>query len=154
MGKNRSMPFIYISLLISTLTFSKSTFFVSISNGTSEEVATMVKTLENAAQSNERDAYLGAIKMKRAGQLKSLSDKSKMFKAGKDLLETAISLDHTNVEYRFLRLIIQENAPAILGYSDCISADAKKVKAGYKTLPESVKNAVIDYAKTSNNLDL
>ncbi len=139
---------------MSTLTFSKSTFFEYISDGTSEEVAAMVKTLENTAQSNERDAYLGAIKMKRASQLKTLADKSKMFKAGKELLETAISLDHTNVEFRFLRLIIQENAPAILGYSDSITADAKKVKAGYKSLSESVKNAVIAYAKTSENLDL
>ena len=148
------MPFIYISILISTITFSKSTFFETISDGTSEEVASMVTTLENTTQSNERDAYLGAIKMKRAGQLKSLTEKSKMFKAGKELLETAISLDHTNAEYRFLRLIIQENAPSILGYSDCITADAKKVKAGYKSLSESVKNAIINYAKTSDNLDL
>lgn len=148
------MPLIYISLIISTITFSKSTFFETISDGTSEEVASMVTTLENTTQSNERDAYLGAIKMKRAGQLKSLTEKSKMFKAGKELLETAISLDHTNAEYRFLRLIIQENAPSILGYSDCIAADAKKVKAGYKSLSESVKNAIINYAKTSDNLDL
>jgi hypothetical protein len=148
------MPLIYISFLISTITFSKSTFFDTISDGTSEEVAAMVTTLENTSQSNERDAYLGAIKMKRAGQLKSFTEKSKMFKAGKELLETAISLDHTNVEYRFLRLIIQENAPSILGYSDCIAADAKKVKAGYKGLSESVKNAIIAYAKTSDNLNL
>jgi hypothetical protein len=148
------MPLIYISFIISTITFSKSTFFETISDGTSEEVASMVTTLENTSQSNERDAYLGAIKMKRAGQLKSLTEKSKMFKAGKELLETAISLDHTNAEYRFLRLIIQENAPSILGYSDCIAADAKKVKAGYKSLSESVKNAIINYAKTSDNLDL
>ena len=148
------MPIIYISFLISSLTFSKSIFFETISEGSSEEVSAMVTTLENTAKSNERDAYLGAIKMKRAGQLKSLTEKSKMFKAGKELLETAISLDHTNVEFRFLRLIIQENAPAILGYSDCIAADAKKVKAGYKLLSDSVKNAVIAYAKTSDNLDL
>lgn len=148
------MPLIYISLIISTITFSKSTFFETISGGTSEEITAMVTILENTSQSNERDAYLGAIKMKRAGHLKSLTEKSKMFKVGKELLETAISLDHTNVEYRFLRLIIQENAPAILGYSDCIAADAKKVKAGYKTMSESVKNAIIAYAKTSNNLNL
>ncbi len=148
------MPILYISFLISSLTFSKSIFFETISEGSSEEVSAMVTTLENTAKSNERDAYLGAIKMKRAGQLKSLTEKSKMFKAGKELLETAISLDHTNVEFRFLRLIIQENAPAILGYSDCIAADAKKVKAGYKLLSDSVKNAVIAYAKTSDNLDL
>jgi hypothetical protein len=148
------MPIIYVSIIAAVLSFSKSTFFDTISDGTSTEVTAMVTTIESLSQSNERDAYLGAIKMKRAGQLKSLADKSKMFKAGKELLETAISLDHTNVEYRFLRLIIQENAPAILGYSDCIAADAKKVKAGYKTLSESVKNAVIAYAKTSQNLDL
>jgi hypothetical protein len=148
------MPFIYISFFAAVLSFSKSTFFDTISSGTSTEVTAMVTTLENLSKSNERDAYLGAIKMKHAGNLKSLADKSKTFKAGKELLETAISLDHTNVEYRFLRLIIQENAPAILGYSGCIAADAKKIKAGYKYLSESVKNAIIAYAKTSENLDL
>ena len=148
------MSFLYILLISAVNSFSKSTFFETISNGTTKEVSSMLATLENMTQSNERDAYLGAIKMKRASQLTSLTEKTKMFKSGKTLLEIAISLDHTNVEYRFLRLIIQENAPSVLGYSDCIAADAKKIKAGYKALPESVKNAVIAYAKTSDKLEL
>jgi hypothetical protein len=142
------------SLCFTLLPFSKSEYFNVIADGSSSEVKSLIATIESQDAGNERNAYLGALKMKRAGQLSSAAEKLELFKAGKTLLETAISNDHTNVEYRFLRLIIQENSPKFLGYSDCIQADAKKVKAGYSNLSSSVKNAIITYAKTSKNLKL
>jgi len=44
--------------------------------------------------------------------------KWKCFKKGKENLEKLIVANKENVELRFLRLTIQENLPALLGYSD------------------------------------
>ena len=97
-------------------------------------------------------AYAGALIMKKSGLLKAPKEKLKQFKQGKILLEEAIANDKTNAGYRFLRLVIQENCPAILNYKEHIKEDAETVKKIYMQFPEIAKNAVIDYAKNSSAL--
>ena len=103
-------------------------------------------------QTNTTNAYTGALQMKKAGILKSGKEKLTLFKKGKLLLEAAIKKEPQNAEYHFLRLIIQENCPAILNYHDQINEDAKQVRSAYKSFNTEIKKAIIDYAKTSKVL--
>jgi hypothetical protein len=50
--------------------------------------------------------------------------------------------------------MIQENAPKILKYQHNLKEDGIFVKEHYLSLSSEIKNAVIAYSKTSNNLKL
>lgn len=99
-----------------------------------------------------KEAYRGALLMKKAGLLQKPKDKLEQFKKGRIALETVIQLDSSNPEYRFLRLIIQEHAPKITKYHDQLAADREFVRKHYKELPEEVQRVVRDYSKTSSVL--
>jgi hypothetical protein len=49
--------------------------------------------------------------------------KWKCFSKGKNELEELINADYNNIELRFLRLTIQDNVPAFLGYNQNIKED-------------------------------
>ena len=103
---------------------------------------------------DQRQAFEGTLIMKKAGLGGGPGQKLKLFKAGHKELEAAIKKEPGNVEYRFLRLMIQENAPGILGYNDNLEADSEIIKKSYKTLPEEVQQAIEDYSKKSKVLKL
>jgi hypothetical protein len=67
-------------------------------------------------------------------------------------LESAIKNEHENAEYRLLRLMIQENAPAALGYKNDIKADSEYIRKSYKNLPEDIQRVIFDYSKKSKIL--
>lgn len=92
--------------------------------------------------------------MKKAGLVKNVKSKLKLFKEGHHKLEEAIEKDNSNIEYRFLRLIIQENAPDILNYNKDIKKDSAFIKENYKNLPVVVRDAIEDYSKKSKVLKL
>jgi hypothetical protein len=52
-----------------------------------------------------------------------------MFKSGRSKLESAITKDKENTEYRFLRLIIQEHAPRIVKYRNELEKDSKWIQS-------------------------
>ena len=58
--------------------------------------------------------------------------KFKYFVTGKRALENAIKKDSINIEYRFLRLSVQLNTPAFLGYSSDINEDKLAIFNGIK----------------------
>ena len=72
----------------------------------------------NSAPADVKNAFLGAMIMRKAGIGGNPASKLKLFKQGHKLLEAAIAKDPNNAEFRFLRLIIQENSPGILGYNN------------------------------------
>lgn len=108
-----------------------------------------VNTLTGA----DKSAFHGVLLMRKSGSLKTPGQKLSMFKQGHKLLEAAISQEPKNAEYRFLRLMIQENAPKIVGYNNNITDDARQVKASLKSFPEVVQKAVLSYSKTSKSLN-
>ncbi|GAB2695854.1 hypothetical protein GCM10027037_19600 [Mucilaginibacter koreensis] len=120
----------------------------------SDHKAAVEKQLEllKGFSGTEKEAYEGALLMKKAGLVVLPKDKLKYFKAGRIELETALRNDADNAEYHFLRLIIEEHAPKIVKYKADIAADAALVKKAYKTLPPAVQHAVRDYSKTSKVL--
>jgi hypothetical protein len=100
----------------------------------------------------EKDAYRGALLMKKSGMMKSGMDKFSVFKQGRKLLEASIKQDSSNAEYRFLRLMIQEQAPDFLNYHSKKEEDAKMIRASYQTLPSNTREAIKMYSKKSRIL--
>ena len=92
--------------------------------------------------------------MKKAGLAGIPVQKLNLFKQGHKELEAAIKREPKNVEFRFLRLMIQENAPGVLGYKDQLPEDSEYIKKSYKTLPDEVQRAIEDYSKKSKILKL
>ncbi|NLX73739.1 MAG: hypothetical protein GXY94_10640, partial [Bacteroidales bacterium] len=58
-----------------------------------------------------------------------------------------------NIEYRFIRLIIQEQAPSIVRYRDNIEEDSALIIAAYQGLDERLKRELQRYAATSQVLN-
>lgn len=116
----------------------------------------LLKLSGNSAK--EAPAYTGALNMKKAGLITGLKDKLNTFKQGRNLLEDAIKSDPQNAEYAFLRLIIQENAPAMLGYNTNMNADAELIKQQFKLLDPMLQQIIKDYStkksKTLNTSEL
>ena len=120
----------------------------------SNSAAVWNKQLEEISKltGNDKNAFQGALLMRKSGSQKTPGQKLSMFKQGHKLLEAAISREAKNPEFRFLRLMIQENAPKIVGYNNNVADDARLVKASYKSFPETVQKAVLSYSKTSKAL--
>lgn len=104
------------------------------------------------SQSAEKNALEGALLMRKAGIINGAGKKMKLFKEGRTKLEDAISRDGNNTEYRFLRLMIQENAPNIVKYSGDINEDKELIRKGHKKLPPAVQSAIVTYARNSKVL--
>jgi len=108
----------------------------------------------NSTPSNIQNAFLGAMTMKRAGIGINPISKLSRFKKGHKLLEDAIKEDPGNAEFRFLRLIIQENAPGILGYKDDEEKDSEFIRNSYRLLPGDLQKTITNYNKISKVLNL
>jgi len=98
---------------------------------------------------NDGQAYHGTLLMRKAGLLKIPKEKLASFKSGRIKLETAIRADTANVEYHFLRLIIQEHAPKIVKYRDQLEADGELIRQHFSRLPADLRDAIKDYSQTS-----
>ncbi len=100
----------------------------------------------------DKEAFAGTLQMKKAGLLKVPKEKLDNFKRGATKLEMVLRSDTSNVEHRFLRLIIQEHAPKIVKYRSKIDDDATFIKTNYKALSPEVQKILIDYSQTSKAL--
>ena len=108
----------------------------------------------NTAPADVKNAFLGAMIMRKAGIGGNPASKLKLFKQGHKLLEEAIAKDPKNAEFRFLRLIIQENSPGVLGYKNDEQKDSEFIRKSYKSLPEDLQKTIADYNKKSKVLKL
>ena len=102
----------------------------------------------------EKHAYEGALLMKKSGLVKGAKEKLSIFKEGRAKLEAAIAKDNDNIEYRFLRLIIQEHAPKVVKYRSDIETDIQLIRTNYKTLTDFLQKTIADYARHSKALKL
>ncbi|HLX93560.1 MAG TPA: hypothetical protein VKR32_17875 [Puia sp.] len=105
-----------------------------------------------ASSIDEKEAYKGALLMKKAGLVRKPKEKLRLFKQGRIKLETELRNNGSNTEYHFLRLIIQEHAPEAIKYHAQLEEDADYIKKNYKNLLPAVQQVVIDYSKTSKIL--
>ncbi len=131
--------------------FDKSAFYNAMASDNMEAVNSQLAIIK-AASIDEKEAYEGALLMKKAGLVTKAQEKISLFKAGRIKLEAAIKKDKENAEFSFLRLIIQEHAPKIVDYNNNIKTDIAAIRSNYKTLPSVVQLAISDYSKKSKNL--
>jgi hypothetical protein len=110
-----------------------------------------LSALEKSA-AKEKDAYTGALLMKKSGMEKSPLEKLSVFKKGRLLLEQSIRQDSLNAEYRFLRLLIQEHVPDFLNYHSRKDEDARLIRQSYKKLSPELRQAILDYSNNSHVL--
>ena len=131
--------------------FDKTSYYQILKNGNVAEINTEIALID-ASSLKDKDAFKGALMMKKAGLLKVPKEKLNNFKKGATKLETVLHADTSNVEYRFLRLIIQEHAPKVVKYNKNIADDAAFIKKNYKELSPEVQKILIDYSQTSKAL--
>lgn len=152
--------FINLFFLVSLLTvkgdtqnlgFDKAAFYSAMAVNDIEQINTQLSILKNASI-NEKEAYEGAMLMKKAGLASNTREKLSLFKAGRLKLETSIKKDHKNIEFNFLRLIIQEHAPKVVKYSGDLENDSLLIRTNYKSLPRVIQLAISDYSKNSRVL--
>lgn len=128
--------------------FDKSSFYAAMASSKLEEIDALLAALKTASLP-EKEAYEGALLMKKSGIVTKARDKLSLFKSGRAKLEASIARDKDNTEFRFLRLIIQEHAPKIVNYRSELEADTKVIRNNYKALPAVVQQAIVDYSKKS-----
>jgi flagellar motor component MotA len=133
-------------------TFNRPAFYSAMAANDLDAVNTQLSIVKTASL-NEKDAYEGALLMKKAGMVTKAKEKLSLFKAGRLKLEASIKKDKANAEFNFLRLIIQEHAPKIVDYRSDIENDISAIRSNYKTLAPAVQQAISDYSKRSKVLN-
>ncbi|MBS1750467.1 MAG: hypothetical protein JST63_11225 [Bacteroidetes bacterium] len=133
--------------------FDRATYYKAMEGNNSEAIKYQIDIIEKDDFKN-KDAFSGALIMKSAGLMKVISKKLKTFKTGKIKFETALGKDSNNAELRFLRLIIQENAPKMLGYNHDLNTDRDFIIAHFNTIPEYTRKVIRNYSKNSKILSV
>lgn len=156
MGLWKGLAFFLI--LVTTCTkanaqsFNRNEFYLAMSSGDIKQIDRQINLLKNG-DTKDKTAFEGALLMKKAGVAAKAGKKLSLFKEGHKKLEAAIKKDDENPEYRFLRLMIQEHAPRMLGYKDDLKKDSAYIRQSYKKLPAEVQQAIAAYSKKSKVLN-
>ncbi|MCO5241742.1 MAG: hypothetical protein M9904_16985 [Chitinophagaceae bacterium] len=131
--------------------FNRKAYYAAFS---SDNINAIQKQLDILSQSpsDEKDAFEGALMMKKAGLLKGAPHKLKEFKAGREKLDSMIARHTENVEFRFLRLMIQEKSPKMLGYDKQLEEDHQYLVEHFNSVPASLQTAIVDYSRLSKVL--
>ncbi|MGJ7031969.1 hypothetical protein [Niabella hirudinis] len=131
---------------------SKSAFYSALASSSVKTIEAQIGQLGLYASAAEKQAFTGALEMRKAGLLSVPAKKLSVFKQGHKKLEAAIAAHPNEAEYRFLRLMIQENAPKSLGYSKNIAEDSKMIRDQFAALPSVTQQSVKNYSKKSKSL--
>ena len=129
----------------------KAIFYQVMETNDSLKINQQIDLTQNSSI-KEKQAYEGALLLKKAGVVQNKRNKLNTFKLGKHKLEGALAKDSSNTEYHFLRLMIQENAPKILGYHANLEKDNIYIRKNYKTLSTVLQQAILGYSKQSKTL--
>jgi hypothetical protein len=83
----------------------------------------LYNTLQSSILTTVETGYLGLVESMLATHTNDPMKKISYFNAGRSYLENSILKLPNNTELRYLRLILQLNVPAIMGYSKNIETD-------------------------------
>lgn len=133
--------------------FDRQAFYDAVKSGSVKAIDTQIAAVQSSGL-KDKDAFEGTLLMKKAGLVKGAKNKLDLFKDGHTKLEDAIKNDNTNVEYRFMRLMIQEHAPRIVGYRGELDTDAAFIEKNFRNLSPELQNIIIDYSKESKTLKI
>jgi len=143
------MTIVYAAFVFVTGWVSRANFYPVFEGDSFEDMEKMIEIIEKQKGQN---AYLGAIKMKFSNLQKGASAKLKTFKSGRELLEDEIKKDPKNIEWRFLRLAVQEHAPKIVKYSKNLEIDRDFIIVNFNSAPLELQKIIRDYAAKSEIL--
>lgn len=145
----------HILLILTTTTgINSKTFYKIFSSASEIELNQNIALLEKAEMSAINKVYLGALLTKRAEGLKDVKQKIATFKSGVEMIENVIAENPKNIEFRFIRYIIQENAPKILKYNTNMLEDEKFIKQNFKNASQVLQDEIKKYATISSSLKI
>ena len=148
---------VFLVLLLSNSKYSAAItgpfgdFYSALQSNDTLIISAQLAALEKSSL-KEKNAYTGALMMKMSGLVKSGMEKLRIFKKGRVLLEHCIKQDSLNAEYRFLRLLIQEQVPDFMNYHSKKTEDAGLIKNSFGKLQLHLQEAIKDYSKHSRIL--
>ncbi len=134
-------------------TLDRQAFYKAMEETNKDLVNAQLNELQSAPDEIQ-NAFTGALLMKKAGFNAPPAIKLRLFKSGRKMLEAAIKDYPENAEFRFLRLIIQEHAPGVLGYKNDLEKDSEFIQKSYKSLPDELQQIMVSYSKKSKFLKL
>ncbi len=121
----------------------------------SAEITSQLDTEISKVENPEKPvliAYKGAITTLTGKFAKGISEKVRLFKQGVSLIENAIAADASNIEIRYIRMSVQENAPRILGYHNHIDEDKAFILKSYGNISsKELKDIIKDFILHSKN---
>lgn len=88
----------------------------------------MIQDLKSMQNNNVCLAYLGGYQTIWANHVFNPFSKMKTFNEGKKNIERAVNREPQNPEIRLVRLSVQKNAPAFLGYRNDIEKDESFIR--------------------------
>ncbi len=132
---------------------NKPDFYKALESGNIAAIDEQLNKVK-AAPSSETTAYEGTLLMKKAQLVSKSKEKLDLFKSGRSKLESCISKYNENTEFRFLRLIIQENAPKVVKYNANLGEDSGQIQANFTSLTPHLQQVILDYSRKSNILKL
>jgi len=147
------LPVIMVQVYAQKTGFDKSAFYHAMASDDLAEINAQLDIIKTVSF-QEKDAFEGALLMKKAGLAGKAKDKLSLFKSGRLKLEASIKKEKGNTEFYFLRLIIQEHAPKMVNYRSELESDSLWIRTNYKILPQVVQQAIVDYSKKSKVLKL
>ena len=111
----------------------------------------LIEQSASAYRSTQQPVYLGFLAVGNffmANHVFNPLKKMAYFREGKKNLEKAVRLDPSNLQLRLMRLIAQENIPAILNYSHHRNEDRSFLKENYNSTPDTeLRNYIKNYLK-------
>lgn len=116
---------------------------------------TLINKAIEYCESRKDEFYVAsgsALKMKKAGYLREPKARFELFNKNKKILESCIEKSKTVIEFRLLRLMIQEHAPPILNYKSNREEDAKYIKDVFEKADASFQPIIKGYAERSEAL--
>lgn len=94
--------------------------------------------------------YVCAVEMKQAEYVFNPITKLKIFNTSKKKLDSLVFENPTNLDLRYIRLLLQERTPSILGYNDFIKEDKNILKT--KIESRQVSEEFINYIYRNTSL--
>jgi hypothetical protein len=139
-----------ISIFFLFVTISDSQIFIKEFHqlkSEEEEVFFVEKYSKDKAPSVQ--AYVCAVEMKQAEYTFNPITKLKIFKRNRKKLDSLLSKHPQNIDLHYIRLLLQERTPSILGYNDSIKEDKLFLLTKIETQEVSKELQVYIYNNTS-----
>ena len=145
--------YIFINFLLATNTnetISKAKFYKALASNDKIQIEELLSNLIKQKDTNLSQGYIATLKMSKSNFEKNIQIKISLFKEGATLLDQLILEYPKQIEFKFLRCIIQEKAPKILKYNTNIQSDKKQILSEFKNQSKSLQIHIINYAKNSD----